>query len=277
MMKTKTFKRGATTLRYHEVGAGEPLVLIQGLGMPGIMWEELAGELAALGMRVLMPDNRGTGGSARMPVWAYSVEDMADDVAGAMADAGIDRALVAGYSLGGMIAQHVALRHPERVSGLFLAATTCGLPHGRIASPTTIMGLLKLFLKPSTVTPELVESVMTHPDARPRLKEIFDGIEARLKPEPTPPGAIIGQLLAASHHSTGFRLGRIKAPTWVVTGDSDRLIPPSNSDTLSSRIPGAHLERVARSGHLFAYEHPGALRDLILAWRAQVNEARAAA
>lgn len=270
-LQTHKTTRGLHAIQYHSVGEGEPLVLIQGLGMPGVMWADLAGELAGHGLRVIMPDNRGTGGSDRRPVWGYTVEDMADDVACVMEDAGVTQALVCGYSLGGMIAQHVALRHPSKVRGLLLAATTCGLPHGVTPRPATIYGLLKLFLRPKAVTAEQVQAVMTHPDATPRLREIFDQIEARLAPNPTPPATIIGQLLAASAHSTGFRLKQIKAPTWVVTGDADALIPPRNADVLAAKIPGARLHVVPRTGHLFAYERPGALRDLVLDWRAHVG------
>lgn len=271
-MKTHKFARGAHTIQYHEIGAGEPIVLIQGLGMPGVMWRDLADELAAHNLRVIMPDNRGTGGSGRVPTWAFTVEDMADDVAAVLDHAGEADALVLGYSLGGMIAQHVALRHPGRVRGLLLAATTCGLPHGTIPAPGTIWGLLKLFLRPKDITPAQVQAVMTHPDATPRLAEIFAQIEDKLKSAPTPPQTIIGQLLAATQHSAGFRLKQIKAPTWIVTGDSDALIPSRNSDILAARIPGAQLHVVPRTGHLFAYERPGALRDLLLDWRAHVNQ-----
>jgi 3-oxoadipate enol-lactonase len=264
-LKTHKIARGAHTIQYHELGAGEPIVLIQGLGMPGVMWRDLADELTAHNLRVIMPDSR-------VPTWAFTVEDMADDVAAVLDHAGEADALVLGYSLGGMIAQHVALRHPKRVRGLLLAATTCGLPHGVFPAPGTIWGLLKLFLRPRDVTPAQVQAVMTHPDATPRLAEIFAQIEDKLKIAPTPPQTIIGQLLAATQHSSGFRLKQIKAPTWVVTGDSDALIPSRNGDILAARIPGARLHVVPRTGHLFAYERPGALRDLLLDWRAHVNQ-----
>ena len=129
MPRCSVTRRGVS-LAYQRRGAGPPVLLLQGLGMSGAMWLSLPGGLVKSGHLVITPDNRGSGASdaPRLP---YTMSTLAADAVAVLDDAGVQRALVAGISLGGMIALRLALDHPERVHGLVLAATTCGLPLGR--------------------------------------------------------------------------------------------------------------------------------------------------
>jgi pimeloyl-ACP methyl ester carboxylesterase len=112
-------------------GPGAPaVVLIQGLGLSSRFWFDLPDRLRPK-WRVVLLDNRGVGRSDR-PRGPYRMAAMADDVAAVLNAAGVQRACIVGISLGGMIAQHVALRHPARVAGLVLLATTAGFPHARL-------------------------------------------------------------------------------------------------------------------------------------------------
>ena len=149
---------GGTRIYYDVLGADGPhVVLIQGLGLSSTFWFDLPRRLTVEGAspcRVVVVDNRGVGRSDR-PWGPYRMGQLADDVAAVLDAAGVARAFVVGISLGGMIAQHVALRHPGRVAGLGLLATTPGLPYGVIPPAATLWALLRL----DNVTTELSDQL----------------------------------------------------------------------------------------------------------------------
>jgi len=135
-------------IHYRLVGRRGPFVtLVMGIGVSGNFWGNVPRDLAEHPHgphRVLVIDNRGTGGSD-LPGRPWTIGDMADDVAAVLDDAGARESIVIGISLGGMIAQHVAIRHPSRVNALGLMCTTPGLPHGAIPNPVAITHLLRGF------------------------------------------------------------------------------------------------------------------------------------
>lgn len=248
-------------LGYELRGRGPLVVLIQGLGLSGRAWVDLPARLDDDGFRVLTPDNRGTGEStARRAV--LRLPKLADDVA-ALIDVvgGGEAAIVVGISLGGMIAQHVALRHPTRVRGLLLAATTPGLPYGRLASARTLWRLTRACTTaPGTAR---IDDLLFHPrtlDERPELVAQWNRLLAR---ERFSVATMLGQLTAAATHAAGLSLGAISVATEVVTGDSDVLIPPINSRVMAARMPHARLTVVGEGGHAFPLEHPKVLPRLI--------------
>ena len=136
-------------IHYQVMGEGDDnVVLVQGLGLSSRFWFEQPELLATdpdRPRRVLVLDNRGTGKSDK-PRPPYRMAEMADDVIAAMDAAGMRAATIVGISMGGMIAQHVALRHPSRVDGLVLLATTPGLPHGRLPGVRALRTLISLSL-----------------------------------------------------------------------------------------------------------------------------------
>lgn len=249
---------------------GPPIVLLQGLGLSSRYWFDVPRRVADRGRRVIVIDNRGTGqsGRARGP---YRMRDLADDVVSVLDHAGIDRAIVCGISLGGMIAQQTALRHPSRVAGLVLLATTPGLPHGVLAHPRTIAKLLHLpiaTLRDKKAAARLLVELLLVEADWPAAKEIFSEWPTATRSDPTEPATFFAQLVAAMFHSTGRDLHRIACPTLVVTGDGDVLIPPKNSRVLASRIPSADLEIVPGAGHgIFAKD-----RDLVASWIERLAE-----
>ncbi len=225
-------------------------MLIQGLSLDGRFWFDLPERLAndpAQPWRVLVPDNRGVGQSD-LPRRAWSMADMADDVAAMLDHAGIRRAVLVGISMGGMIAQHVALRHPERVAGLVLLATTPGLPHGHLPRIDTLGRLLTAPLR-RTGHVEVMANLLLPAHVHDRAGELLAGWLDLMKAQPTRKEAFFGQFRAVLGHSTGARLDRIRVPTRVVTGDQDRLVPPRNANVLAKRIPGAQIEILPGVGH----------------------------
>ena len=238
-------------IHYRDVGQrGPALVLVQGIGLDGRFWFDQPELLANDGerpWRVLVPDNRGVG-SSDMPGRPWTMADMADDVAAVLDHAGVRRAVIVGISMGGMIAQHVALRHPDRVSGLVLMATTPGLPHGRLPKLQTLGVLLGSPLRKTGHVEALAQLVLPG-HAHGQADDILAGWIGLLKQKAPRPPAFFGQLGAVISHSTGRRLGKIRVPTRVITGDDDKLVPPANSRLLSERIPNATLEVLQGVGH----------------------------
>lgn len=239
-------------IHYREFGsrADPTLVLIQGLGLDGRFWFELPERLASgTGARwhVLVPDNRGVGRS-ELPRRPWTMADMADDVAAMLDAAGVRDAIVVGLSMGGMIAQQVALRHPTRVRGLVLMATWPGLPHARLPAVRTIGDLLGSSLSRRSEV-ETVARLILPDQRRDEASQLLAGWFGLMREQPPSRRAFLGQFAALTTHSTGGRLDRIAAPTRVVTGSEDRLVPPRNSDLLARRIPRAQLEVLPGVAH----------------------------
>jgi len=238
--------RGGTKIFYEVSGDGPPVVLIQGLGLSSRFWFDIPGRLARQ-YRTVVLDNRGVGRSDK-PFGPYSMGLLAGDVLAVMDAAGVATATLVGISLGGMIAQHVAVRHPERVTGLVLLATTPGLPHGTLPSLEVLAALVSLPFGRSGSAGAFARLLLPE-KLMPRARELFSRWPDALAKDPVSPTVFLAQLAAAAGHSLGWRLNEIRCPTVVVAGAEDVLIPPSNSRVLARRIPGAVLEIIPEVGH----------------------------
>lgn len=251
-------KRKGLVLSYEVRGAGPVVVLVQGLAFPGAMWLTLPKTLVEMGFTVVTPDNRGSGQSAK-PWRPWTMRTMADDLAAVIADLGArGPVLVVGISLGGMIAQQLAVHHPQLVRGLVLAATTCGLPGLRPPRLAHLVTLLRASLG-TTGLDEALHRTLVHPESRRRWPNLFDDWDRVLAREGRSVVGTAGQLLAVLTHHVYFGLSRVRCPTVVMAGDSDLLIPPGNSKVVARRIRGATLEIIAQAGHAFPLEVPDAL------------------
>lgn len=238
-------------MEYETMGSGDPLLLINGLGSDRSEWLFQLPPFARL-FRVVMFDNRGAGGSGTPP-GPYSTAQMADDAAALLGHLGIGRAHVLGVSLGGMIAQEFALRHPERMLRLVLACTAPG-GEGSVRPDPEI---LRAFVRspggdPREEVLRTIPFLYTEAYRRARPEEIEAFVRRRLG-KPVPAEGHAAQLAAAVGHAAWDRLGTIRAPTLVIAGDGDRLVPPENSRRLAERIPGAKLVLLPGAPHrLFA-------------------------
>jgi 3-oxoadipate enol-lactonase len=251
---------GGARIHYEARGSGEPtVVLIQGLGLSSRFWFDVPERLATGPARwhVLAPDHRGVGRSAR-PFGLFAMRTLADDVAAVLDHAGVERAYVAGISLGGMIAQHVALRHPSRVAGLVLLSTTAGFPHVR---PPTLRALANFLALPlggrlrrKAIDASFARLLLSRKDVH-RADELLSGWPAALQTDPTSLRVFAAHFAAVLGHSTGSRLRRIACPTVIVTGDDDVLLPHHNSRLLARLVPGAHLE-IVPGGHIVPANDP---------------------
>jgi pimeloyl-ACP methyl ester carboxylesterase len=239
-------------IHYEVTGDGEEnVVLVQGLGLSSRFWfeqPELLANDAERPRRVLTLDNRGTGKSDK-PRPPYRMAEMADDVVASMDGAGMRRARVVGISMGGMIAQHVALRHPDRVDGLVLLATTPGLPHGRLPGPRALAKLITMPLVLPRVGTRALADILLTKDQLPQALTLMHEWPDALRAEPVPPLAFLGQFAAVVAHSTGFHLRDLDVPAVVVGAEHDVLVPAACSETLAELIPHAELELLSDAGH----------------------------
>jgi pimeloyl-ACP methyl ester carboxylesterase len=261
-------------LYYEEHGSGDPLLLIMGLGADANGWMMQTPEFAKH-YRTVVFDNRGVGRSAK-PAGPYSIAQMADDAAALLDHLDIDRAHICGISMGGMISQELALRHPQRLRSLVLGCTyakpDAGVLQNSALSASNLGGgvdeqgnfqidlsqldPLMFFqaLLPLTFNQSFIETEL------PRIMQLFAGsLEFGFDLN-----AVLAQAQATMGHDTTARLRNIKVPTLVITGDNDLLIPASNSDYLAEHIPAARLVKVPGGSHAFNLETPEIFNRAVL-------------
>jgi pimeloyl-ACP methyl ester carboxylesterase len=221
------------------------MLLIQGLGYGRWGWEPVVEPLAR-SFEVLTFDNRGIGESDAPP-GPYSAAEMAADAIQVLDEAGVERAHVVGTSLGGMIAQELALSHPERVSKLVLVCTTPGGARAYpMPQPTIDLMLARASLREFTenaLAPaeraDLVDRILVH---RERTAQ---GLEAWS-----------AQAAAGAGFDASGRLGGLATPTLVQHGDGDLVVDPRNAELLVELIPEARLSVYPGCGHLFFWQEP---------------------
>jgi len=265
---------------YEEQGSGDPLLLIMGLGADSAAWLFQVPEFARR-YRTIAFDNRGVGRSAKPP-GPYTIAEMADDAAGLLDVLGIERAHVVGVSMGGMIAQELALRHPQRVWGLVLA---CTFPEpdddvqsqrrasvAQMGGSVDANGELRIdasALDPLTFFQQLLPRVFNQAFIERDLAKIMQLFSGSLQ-WGFSMDALLCQVGAVMAHRTTDRLHRITAPTLVITGDADQLIAPANSDILAREIPNARLVKVPGGSHGFNFETPEIFNREVLDFLASV-------
>ncbi|MEW6721586.1 MAG: alpha/beta hydrolase [Thermodesulfobacteriota bacterium] len=253
---------------YETHGAGPPLLMINGLGSDHLEWLFQVPAFASR-FRVVVFDNRGTGKSD-VPPGPYTTAQMADDAVALLDALGIARAHVLGVSLGGMIAQEVALRHPGRADRLVLGCTG---PGGTLSVRPSAEAMAP-FLNAGNEDREadlrrMIPYLYSDPYIAGRPKEIEDFVRRRLEHR-TPVEGLRAQLAAAVTHDAADRLGRIRAKTLVITGDGDRLVPPENSIRIARRIPDAKLVILPGAPHrLFAENADAFNREVMEFLRAE--------
>jgi pimeloyl-ACP methyl ester carboxylesterase len=245
---------GRAQLYWESTGSGDAVLLIHGLGLSGGAWWRTVDALAPR-MRVITFDHRGIGQSDTLAP-AFTTEAMADDAAAVLDDLGLDAVHVYGLSLGGMVAQQLTLRHPQRVRSLVLGATQAG---GRRAARADDE-VLAFFRRRSTMRKEEAAWASVPYNYGPRCRElhvdrIADDIERRLS-HPFNPQAYRAQLFAAGLHNCYGRLDRIGVPAMVVHGAHDRVIPVENAHLMADRLPDCRLRILEDSGHLYPTEEP---------------------
>ena len=244
----------AADLAWSATGEGPPLLLIAGLGLDGDSWWRSVPRFAER-FRVITFDYRGVGQSGRSPLFC-TTDDLADDAVAVLDQAGVERAFVYGFSLGGMVAQRLALRHPGRLSALVLGATQAGGTHAVQPGAATLAYLWRArYLSRAAAAKAAIPHVYGERCRRETPQRIDADLEQR-RQRRLDPQAYRGQVTAAMLHDAHRSLHAIDAPTMVVHGENDRLIPKANGELIAREIPEARLHLIPHAGHYYSTDEP---------------------
>jgi 3-oxoadipate enol-lactonase len=247
---------------YEIIGQGQPLVMIRGVGSNVDHWYEQVPDLSQK-YQLLVFDNRGIARTSD-PGGSFSTKNMAADTVALMEAVGIKKAHLLGYSMGGMIAQEFALAYPHKINGLILVATDCGISLRTEARPeysrlfTEMIRLGTNEAKTSAAGCLFAKQTFKN---RPDIIQRYAEVSLRF---PASQKTLERQWEAITLHDACSRLQNITAPTLVITGSEDVLIPPENSRLLAERIPDAQLRTITGGGHLFVVEQPQQFNEAVL-------------
>lgn len=247
---------------YYEVTEGrgtgsETVVLLQGLGLSSRFWFDqptLLREMPDGPKRIVAIDNRGAGRSDK-PRGRYQMKQMAEDVIAVLDELDCSRAVIVGVSMGGMIAQRIAMHHPKRVLGLVLIATMPGLPHSRLPSPKALGLLLTLPLQKTRSREH--DRLLLPEHELDRAHVHFAKWPAALKEDPLRASTFASQFGAIATNWTGRLHDNIECPAVIVSGKEDILVPPENGARIAKRIRNSHnvvLENIAHAVPLLDQE-----------------------
>jgi 3-oxoadipate enol-lactonase len=253
---------GDNELHYERSGSGEPLLLIQGMSGTHVAWGEPFLALLRKSFDVVTFDNRGIGLSSPIE-GGFTIAEMAEDTAALLEQLGLESAHVVGISMGGMIAQELALAHPALLRSLTLGCTYCGGPGSQL------------------MPQENVEKLAAGMMSGDRDKAIRASWEVNLSPAfraeesgyatfhematsvPAAKRTIELQAQAIFGHDTSGRLGEISTPTLIIHGTEDGVLPYPNGELIASLMPAARLETLEGVGHMFWWEQPERSAELI--------------
>jgi 3-oxoadipate enol-lactonase len=240
------------------------LVLIQGLGFDRTGWGPAIRRLQR-SFRLVLIDNRGSGRSAGA-AGSFSVHDMCRDVVQVLDDVGIETAHVMGASLGGMVAQDLAIRQPGRVDRLVLACTTPGWPFAYPMPMSSLRLMTGSRRLPSDMALRLVVENALSATTVAERPELVDRILAHQRAAGADPEAWHVQATAGARYVGSVRQRAIVARTLILHGAADRVVDPRNARLLASRISGAELVMFPGLGHLLFWEDPPAFAAAVAAF-----------
>ena len=238
---------------WESYGQGEPLLLISGVNGGTWTWEEFI-EAWSPHFRVIVFDNMGAGRSSK-PNRPYSIKEMADHAAAILDAAKEKQANVVGLSMGGMIAQELALRHPDRIHCLVLGCTHCG---GSVRIPPHREVIKKFADNAGLSSEEIIDknlALLVTPLFKKSGSDTLKRYKDRqLKAPFQPDYALMQQLEAIGGFYSCKRIGNIQVPTLILTAEHDMLVPPENGRILANLIPGATEKSFVNAGHLIYLE-----------------------
>jgi len=255
---------GELELDYERSGAGPPLLLIMGMSGTALHWGDAFLDALRPDFQLITYDHRGVGASSPLE-GALTITRLAQDAAGLLGALEVAQAHVLGISMGGMVAQELALAHPGQVRTLTLGCTYCGGPGSSLADPQVWRDLAEAMMsgdRERALRAAFAANVSAEMAADRAAFARFRAIAAR-RAVAVP--VIMAQLQACAAHDTYARLPRLQMPTLLVHGTVDRIIPFPNGELIASRIAGSRLEPLEGIGHLFFWEQPEHSAELLCA------------
>ena len=242
---------------YYEIhGAGQPLVLISGLGYSLWQWHKMVPFLAEH-FQVITFDNRGVGQSDK-PAGPYTAQLLAADTAGLLNALGIEKAIIAGHSMGGFVAQAMALDFPQKLAKLILCSTNFGGPHHVPVTPEAMQVLTDVTSDALTRFKNGL-AVSTAPDWSDNNPEMIEEwvkwrIANPIDPAPYQAQMAIGFGLMPEAAAFENKLPRLNVPTLILFGAHDKVVPPENASLLAEKISGSKVVILPNAGHFFPIE-----------------------
>jgi pimeloyl-ACP methyl ester carboxylesterase len=255
-------RAGEIELDYERSGEGPPLLAIMGMSGTALHWGEPFLQALREDFEVITYDHRGVGASTALD-GGTTIAQMAADAAALLDALELDSVHVLGISMGGMVAQELALAHPERVRTLTLGCTYCGGEGASLASPEVMQRLTDAMMSGDraralrtgweiNVSPALAADAATYE----RFLAVAEQYAVAVP-------VIMAQAQACMAHDTNERLSALTMPTLVIHGTADEMLPVDNGRLIAARIPGARLEIFEDVGHLFFWECPQRSAELI--------------
>jgi 3-oxoadipate enol-lactonase len=243
---------------WDEEGSGAPLLLIMGLGWSSHAWYRTRPILRQK-YRTIVLDNRGVGRS-EAPAGPYSIVQMASDAAAVLNAARVNTAHIFGVSMGGMIAQEFALQYPKKVRSLVLGCTAAGGPQAVRAEQDALQVLMTRGQDPDQFAKAMAPFIYDRGTPAERIEE-DTAVRRKWYPSAEP---YFAQLQAIMAWEAYGRLSQIAAPTLVIHGEIDRLVPPENAKLIAAQIPGAKLVMIPNASHIFTTDQPERAHQVVL-------------
>jgi pimeloyl-ACP methyl ester carboxylesterase len=249
---------------WRSLGSGPPLLLVNGYAGSSADWDPAFLAKLAASFKLICPDNRGMGDSELGPAGELSVDAMAGDLEALLDRLGIERTALVGWSMGGFVAQRLALRAPQRIAAMVLLASAPGGPTAVSAEPQAWAMLTDHSGTPREQATRLI-SLLFPPDIAPEIDRQFGDVVAAARATLSASALEAQERVLVAWHDEAPQLpGSDSPPVLAICGSEDIVIPPQNSELLATFWPGARSERIDGGGHAFMAQQPERVAALIV-------------
>jgi pimeloyl-ACP methyl ester carboxylesterase len=260
--RVPTLRAGEIELDYERSGSGPPLLLIMGMSGTALHWGEPFLELLRRDFDVIAYDHRGVGASSPLE-GPITTAQLAEDASLLLSALEIDSAHVLGISMGGMIAQELALAHPEQVRTLVLGCTYCGGPDSTPGDPSVLQRLAEAMMSGDRERALRAGWEVNVSQALADDADAYAAFLAIAERRAVAVAVVMAQLQACLAHDTSARLRELAVPTLVVHGTDDQMLPVENGRQIARLVPGSRLEIFDGAGHMFLWEQPDRAAELV--------------